>query len=347
MGFAPGRWAALAGASIGGARPIIVAQRRTIEHRSVMQSRDEGEGAIRKRSRLGDLNDLDVFCRVVERAGFSHAAAELGVPASSVSRRVARLEETLGVRLLQRTTRTLHLTDAGRAYYDEVSRALSDIACAEASLEVTQGSPRGRVRVTTVSEPFVEELLYDFLEQYPEVSLEIDKSHRLVDLVAEGFDVAIRAGSLPDSSLVAHRLLTSGPIVVASPAYLERRGTPSSVADLRQHDCVIFGSSAAGATWTLRTPRGEARVSVAGRVAVNGFQAAVEACCRGLGLGLFARYFIESRLATGELVPVLPDAAPSPSGLWVVYPSRTLMAPAVRALIDHIKAELPRRLGGS
>jgi len=305
----------------------------------------ETVGTPRKRSRIGDLNDLDVFCRVVEKAGFSHAAADLGVPASSVSRRIARLEESLGTRLLQRTTRTLHLTEAGRAYYDEVSRALSDIASAERSLEVTGGTPRGRVRVTTVSEPFVEELLYDFLDRFPEVSLEIDKSHRLVDLVAEGFDVAIRAGSLSDSSLVAHRLLTSGPIIVGAPSYLEKRGTPTTVADLRDHDCVVFGSSVAGATWTLRTSRGETKVSVSGRVAVNAFQAAVAACCRGLGLGLFAKHFIEERLARGELVEVLAEAAPSPTGLWVVYPSRTLVAPAVRALIDHIKLELPRRLG--
>jgi len=316
-----------------------------MEQRRRAREAETGEGAARQRSRLGDLNDLDVFCRVVERAGFSHAAAELGVPASSVSRRIARLEESLGVRLLQRTTRTLHLTEAGQAYYDEVSRALDDIASAEMSLQVTQGLPRGRVRVTTVSEPFVEELLYDFLERFPDISLEIDKSHRLVDLVAEGFDVAIRAGSLSDSSLVAHRLLTSGPIIVASTAYLERRGTPTSIADLRQHDCVVFGPRLDGATWTLRTSRGEAKVNVSGRVAVNGFLAAVEACSRGLGLGLFPRHFIESRLATGELVEVMPEAAPSPTGLWVVYPSRTLVAPAVRALIDHIKLELPRHLG--
>ena len=303
------------------------------------------EAASRKRGRVPDLNDLDVFCRVVERMSFSRAAADLGVPASSVSRRLARLEESLGVRLLQRTTRKLSLTESGRAYYGEISRALSDIESAETSLQATQGTPRGRVRVTTVSEPFVEGLLYDFLERFPDVSLEIDKSHRIVDLVAEGFDVAIRAGTLPDSSLVAHRLLTSGPIVVAARSYLERRGVPTSIADLRQHDCVVLGSSVAGATWTLQTPRGEARVGVTGRVAVNAFQAAVEACCRGLGLGLFARYFIESRLASGELLQVLPDVAPSPSGLWVVYPSRTLVAPAVRALIEHIKVELPVRLG--
>jgi DNA-binding transcriptional LysR family regulator len=303
------------------------------------------EDKSRRRSRIADLNDLDVFCRVVEREGFSRAAADLGVPASSVSRRIARLEESLGVRLLQRTTRKLHLTDAGKSYYDEVSRALTDLASAEKCVQVTQGTPRGRVRVTTVSEPFVEALLYDFLLRYPDVNLEVDKSHRVVDLVAEGFDLAIRAGSLPDSSLVAHRLLTSGPIVVAAPSYLERRGIPTTVADLRQHDCVIMASSIAGASWTLRTPRGESRVSVSGRIAVNAFQAAVEACVQGLGLGLFPRHFIEPRIKSGELVAVLPEAAPSPTGLWVVYPSRTLVAPAVRALIDHIKDELPRRLG--
>lgn len=294
---------------------------------------------------VADLNDLDVFCRVVERQGFSRAAEELGVPASSVSRRIARLEEGLGVRLLQRTTRKIHLTDAGRLYFEDVSRALREIQSAELSLQAAQGAPRGRVRVTTVSEPFVEDVLYDFLEKFPDVTLEIDKSHRVVDLVADGFDVAIRVGTLTDSSLVAHRLLTSGPILVAAPSYLKARGTPSSIAELRHHDCVIFGPSATSASWTLHTGRGEAKVNVSGRVAVNGFQAAVGACARGFGIGLFPRYFIEVELAAGRLVEVLPEAAPSPTGLWIVYPSRKLMAPGVRALIDYVKAELPERLG--
>lgn len=295
-------------------------------------------------SRVADLNDLDVFCRVVQRAGFSRAASDLGVPASTVSRRVARLEENLGTRLLHRTTRKLHLTDAGSVYFDQVCRALRQIEAAEVALQAVQGAPRGRVRLTTVNEPFVESMLLDFLQKYPEISLEVDKSHHTVDLIEEGFDLAIRAGTLPDSSLVAHRLLTSGPILVASPEYLELRGTPSRISELAQHDCVILGSNATSATWTLRGPKGDVKVSVSGRLAVNGFITAVDACVRGLGIGLFPRHFIKPHLARGRLVEILPEAAPEPSGLFIVYPSRTLVAPAVRALIEHIKLEMPAHL---
>lgn len=295
-------------------------------------------------SALTDLNDLEVFARVVEQSGFSRAARELGVPASTVSRRVARLEESLGVRLLQRTTRKLHLTDAGRAYFERVSRALRELEHAEVSLRAVQGTPRGVVRMTTVNEPFIEDLLWDFLEQYPDVTLEIDKSHRRADLIAEGFDLAIRAGTLPDSSLVAHKLMSSGPIVVAAPSYLEARGTPANVSELRDHECVVLGTSATAATWTVNGAKGEVRVNVSGRVAVNNFQSAVDACRRGLGIGMFPRHFIEPWLQNGELKEILPEAVPSPNGLFIVYPSRNLVAPAVRALIDHIKKTFPRRI---
>jgi DNA-binding transcriptional LysR family regulator len=297
----------------------------------------EAGGRARRAGADLDLNDLDVFCRVVERSGFSRAARDLGVPASTVSRRIARLEDALGTRLLQRTTRKLHLTDAGRVYFDQVSRALREIESAEVFLQAAQGTPRGRVRLTTVNEPFIEELLFDFMDRYPDITLEIDKSHRRVDLVAEGFDLAIRGGMLADSSLVAHKLLTSGPVIVAAPSYLAARGTPTTLSDLRDHDCVILGTSATGASWMLRGPKGESRVAVSGRLAINDFHAAVAACLRGLGLGLFPEHFIQPLLASGELVPLLREASPAPTGLWIVYPSRTLVAPAVRAVIDYLK----------
>lgn len=288
-------------------------------------------------SSLRDLNDLEVFARVVQRSGFSRAAKDLGVPPSTVSRRVSRLEETLGVRLLQRTTRTIHLTEAGRVYFERVSQALREIENAEVSLRNVQGTPRGRVRMSTVSEPFLESVLFDYLEKYPEVSLDLDKSHHRVDLVADGFDLAVRAGSLPDSSLVAHRLHSSGSRLVASAAYLAKRGTPQSLTDLRDHDCVILGNSSASATWLLNGSRGLERVNVSGRFAVNGFISAVEGVRRGLGIGLLSGYLIEGDLKSGDLIEVLPDLAPPPVDLWIVYPSRTLLPPAVRALIDHIR----------
>lgn len=288
-------------------------------------------------SALTDLNDLEVFARVVEKSGFSRAARELGVPASTVSRRVARLEESLGVRLLQRTTRKMHLTEAGRVYFERISRALREIESAESSLRAVQGSPRGLIRVSTVSEEFVEHILYDFLEKFPDVTMEIDKSHERVDLVAEGYDLAIRAGVLSDSSLVAHKLMISGPVLTASPRYLATRGVPQSASDLRNHDCVILGTSTTATTWQLAAPDGVQRVSVSGRVAINGFASAVQACVRGFGVGLFPLGFIQPWVDTGDLVVFLPELAPPPGGLWIVHPSRTLMAPAVRALIDHIK----------
>lgn len=306
---------------------------------------DESIGPLANRglSSLTDLNDLEVFARVVEKSGFSRAARELGVPASTVSRRVARLEESLGVRLLQRTTRKMHLTEAGRIYFERVSRALREIEGAEASLREVQGTPKGLIRISTVSEPFIEELLFEFLEMYPEVSLEVDKSHGMVDLVAEGFDLAIRAGTLSDSTLVAHKLMVSGPVLAAAPSYLASRGTPTRASDLRDHDCVILGSSTTATTWTLGASDGTQRVSVSGRVAINGFASAVSACRRGLGIGLFPLSFIRPSVDRGELVVLLPELAPPPGGLWIVHPSRNLLAPAVRALIDYIKQQFKER----
>ena len=289
-------------------------------------------------SSLRDLNDLEVFARVVQRSGFSRAAKELGVPPSTVSRRVSRLEEALGVRLLQRTTRTIHLTDAGRIYFERVSHALREIENAEVALRNAQGTPRGRVRLSTVSEPFLENVLFEFLEKYPEVTLDLDKSHRRVDLVAEGYDLAVRAGALPDSSLIAHKLHSSGSRLVASPDYLRRRGIPLKLADLREHQCVILGTTSASAVWQLKGPKGPERVNVAGRFAANSLMSAVEGVRRGLGIGLLSGYVVEGDLRRGALVEVLADLAPPPVDLWLVYPSRTLLAPAVRALIDEIRA---------
>jgi len=288
-------------------------------------------------SSLRDLNDVEVFARVVARSGFSRAAKDLGVPPSTVSRRVSRLEESLGVRLLQRTTRTIHLTDAGRIYFEHISHALREIESAEVSLRNVQGTPRGRVRMSTVSEPFIESVLFDFLQKYPEVSLDLDKSHRRVDLVAEGFDLAVRAGVLPDSSLVAHKLYSACSRLVASPEYLERRGTPKCLTDLRDHDCVVLGGTSSSSTWQLKGHKGPERVNVSGRFSVNGFATAVDGVRRGLGIGLLSGYLIEGDLQRGALIEVMREFAPPPVDLWVVYPSRTLLAPAVRALIDDIR----------
>lgn len=301
----------------------------------------QGEGLSRgvgPREVSADLNDLEVFARVVESAGFSRAARQLGVPASTVSRRVARLEERLGVRLLQRTTRTMNLTEAGRHYFDRISLALREIEAAEAGVRATGGVPRGKVRISTIAEPFLDAIFLDFMKKHQEISLEIDKSHARVDLIASGVDVALRTGVLPDSSLIAHKLQQSTPVLCAAPSYLKARGTPKSVTDLRNHDCVILGTSTSSASWRLGTADGGAqKVTVSGRIAVNSFSSAVEACCQGFGVGLFPESYVIPQLRSGALSTFLTELSPPPWALWVVYPSRILLSPAVRALVDFIK----------
>lgn len=287
-------------------------------------------------SSLRDLNDLEVFARVVEQNGFTRAAKELAVPPSTVSRRLARLEESLGVRLLQRTTRKIHLTEAGRIYFERVSHALREIETAEILLRNVQGTPRGRVRVSTFSEPFLEAAFFEFLEKYPEVTLELDKSHRRVDLIAEGFDLAIRAGALPDSSLIAHKLIPTGVQCVASPTYLRERGAPENISELARHDCVIVGTTVAGAVWTFEGSTGPERVTVSGRIAVNNMATAILAVLRGLGIGMLPTHLVSPLLAEGQLVEVLRGKASLASAIWLVYPSKSLRPPAVSALVDHL-----------
>lgn len=287
-------------------------------------------------SSLRDLNDLEVFARVVEQNGFTRAAKELAVPPSTVSRRLARLEESLGVRLLQRTTRKIHLTEAGRIYFERISHALREIETAEILLRNVQGTPRGRVRVSTFSEPFLESAFFEFLEKYPEVTLELDKSHRRVDLISEGFDLAIRAGSLPDSSLIAHKLIPTGMQCVAAPKYLQANGTPETVSELTRHACVVIGTTVAGASWTFEGPSGPERITVSGRLAVNHMTSAIQAVEHGLGIGMLPTHLIAPSLASGQLVEILRGKASSPSAIWLVYPSKSLRPPAVSALVEHL-----------
>jgi DNA-binding transcriptional LysR family regulator len=285
---------------------------------------------------LRDLNDLEVFARVVEQNGFTRAAKDLGVPASTVSRRLARLEEALGVRLLQRTTRKLHLTEAGQIYFDRVSRALREIEVAEVLLRNVQGVPKGRVRVSTVNEPFLDDVFFGFLEKYPEVTLELDKSHRRVDLITEGYDLAIRAGTLPDSSLFAHKLMATGMRCVASPGYLSAHGAPQTLSELAHHSCIIVGGSTALASWQFSSGDTAENVSVVGRVAVNDMATAVRAARRGLGLALLPTHLIEALTRRGELVEVLTHKAPPETAISILYPARALRPPAVTALVDHL-----------
>ncbi len=292
-----------------------------------------------------DLNDLVVFTHVVDAGSFTAAARGLGLPKSAVSRRIARLEEQLGVRLLHRTTRKLNLTDAGRTLYDRGARIVSDVKDVERAVAEMQERPRGLLRVTAPVEfPSAAQLVTGFLNLFPEVQIDLDLTNRYVDLVEEGIDVAVRAGQLADSSLVAKKLGDGRRILVASPAYLATRGTPADIGALSDHDCILFGPWSAKATWSLIGPRGPLKVPVRGRISVNHLDAVRRVALAGLGIAVLPVDWIANDLTAERLSHVLPDVNPPPGSIWAVYPSRKHVPPTVRAFVDYLKTSFAEHI---
>jgi DNA-binding transcriptional LysR family regulator len=257
-----------------------------------------------------------VFAAVVEHQSFRAAAAALGMPKSTVSRKVAELEERLGARLLERTTRSLRLTDMGTAYLAQAAPAVAMLADAERVVEQLKAEPQGVLRVSmpgNFGQMFLGDMLADFREQFPKVRLVIELADRNVDLVEEGFDAAMRAGALSDSSLVARRI-----------AVLPK--------DLAAHDCIVF--DARMATWPFTVRRKQVTVRVTGPVVVNSFASMRTLAVRGHGIARIPAFMVETQLAAGELIPVLAAYQPPPTPLHIVYPSARSLSPKVRAFVE-------------
>jgi DNA-binding transcriptional LysR family regulator len=289
---------------------------------------------------MGTLEDLDAvlaFTRVVQLHSFGAAAKALGVPKSTLSRRVARLERRLGVQLLRRTTRQLALTDVGQLYFARCERVIADLEDAERQVFALQEAPRGVLRVTTPADfgfNLLAHLVASFQHAYPEVQVLLTATNARLDLVAGGFDVALRAGSLTDSSLVARKLVSSQRGLFASVDYLARRGTPKRVADLSHHDCIVFGGDRLHATWHLYGPDGEAQVQVAGRFGCNDFNFVHGAVASGLGIGQLPTFVRSAHAESHGIVRVLPEYATEGGSLYVVYPSQRHLSAKVRAFVD-------------
>lgn len=280
-----------------------------------------------------DLNELLIFARVAQAGSFSAAARALGLPKSTVSRKVAVLEERLGARLLQRTTRRVSLTDAGRAYQQHCARILAAVEEGERAVSHMQEAPRGLLRVTApVTFAYLWPILAEYLERHPAVQADLVHTDRRVDLVEEGFDVAIRAGHLADSSLIARRLGTEWRVAVASPAYLQRHGAPAQPAALADHDGIAFGAERTH--WRLE--RGPQRVAIpmAPRLVVNDFHGLREAALAGLGIALIPVHVASDDLRAGRLQRVLPDWRSPQTPIHAVYPSNRFLAPKVAAFLD-------------
>jgi DNA-binding transcriptional LysR family regulator len=275
-----------------------------------------------------DLNDVVALVQVVDAGSFTAAAAVLGLPKSAVSRRVARLEEALGVRLLQRTTRSLHLTDAGLAYHTRAAAALGALTEAKDVATEATGEPRGTVRLTApvdMGGAVLASVLAGFSRAFPKVNVDVELTGRLVDLVAEGFDLAIRAGQLRDSSLVARRLAEAHMVLFASPEY-----------DLAKHACVLFRSKQGEAKWTLEGPRGKESVVVRGSITGDDFSFVRSVAAEGGGIALAPVPGTAADFAAGRLVAVLTDHHGPSSPVNLVYPSARFLPQRVAVLRDYL-----------
>ncbi|MBB3391616.1 DNA-binding transcriptional LysR family regulator [Rhizobium sp. BK275] len=283
-----------------------------------------------------DLNDIAIFARVIEAGSFTAAARLIGTPKTTVSRRIAALERELGVRLLQRTTRSLSMTDAGRLYYEEASQALRRIEEANIRLAEARAEPVGTIRISAplgfVSH-FLADTIFEFMATYEKSRVELRLTDEKLNLIDNGIDLAFRTGTLEDSTLIARRLGPTYRLLCASPAYLARAGTPATPTDLASHQCVIAGPSAAHAVWVLQGERGEESVAVSGRFAANEMQAVMAAALAGYGIAQLPYGIAFAGIADGRLQRVLENYTTPAGGLHVVYPSSKHLSPLVRAFI--------------
>ncbi len=286
-----------------------------------------------------DLDDMMIFARVAEERSFTRAAAALGTPKSTVSRRVTQLEEELGVRLLQRTTRKLSLTDVGAAYAERCAAIRADVE--EANLAVARAVevPRGTLRVTTpveIGRRHMAPVLAEYASRYPEVDIDLYLADRLVDLVGDGFDLGIRVGELRDSSLIARRLGPTQQLLCASPNYLAARGTPTTPAELANHKIVVYSGPIGGSTWRLIGPDGEISVPVRPTTLANDFGLVLELTTNGLGIARMPSWVASEAIARGELERVLAPYAPPEVGMYAVYPTRRHLSAKVKTFLDLV-----------
>lgn len=292
------------------------------------------------------LNEMQAFVTVVDQGGFTDAAKKLSISKSAVSKHVAALEDRLGARLLNRTTRRVSPTEIGLAFYDRAIRVLSEAEDAEAMVSSMQEAPRGELRVTApVSFGLrrVTPAVSAFLKTYPDISVHMVLDDRFVELVAEGYDVAIRVGELADSTLRARRLADVTLHMAASPAYLAAHGAPQTIQDLPEHELLHYSNQSSGNFWRLNGPNGEERqIRAVGRLTVNNGDALMQAALDGVGIVLIPDFIMGDALETGKLVEVLPEARRAPIGIFAVYPPGRFPQPKLRAFIDCLAEEFKK-----
>lgn len=293
-----------------------------------------------------DLNAAFIFTQVVGAGSFRLAAAKLGIPKSNVSRKVAELEAHLGSRLLQRTTRSLSLTDAGQAFMAQAENAIFYMQAAEQAVSAIQTQPRGRIRISApnlLAHTLLPPILSDFMDAYPQVELLMQLTNRHVDLISERIDVAIRVGSLEDSSLVATTIGKASMVLVASPAYLQKNGIPQHPTELPDHPCLVFSvqEAASQTVWQLGKGRTACEVVLKNRPLIcDDMNVIMQMALLSRGIARLPKPFVAAECAQHRLQEILPDWAKDAAPLQLVYPNAKHLLPATRAFIDFVKPRL-------
>lgn len=285
------------------------------------------------------LDAMEIFAEVVEAEGFSAAARSLGVSKSSVSKQVGRLEDRLGVRLLNRTTRSLSLTEAGATFYAACRRVLDEAETAERAVSDLSAAPRGLLKLNApMSFGFLHlaRAIPEFHARFPQITLEASMNDRFVDLIEEGYDLALRIGALADSSLIARRVATSRVAICASPDYLARRGSPARPEDLAGHDCLLYANAPQPREWSLFGPGGLRAQRVDGPLLANNGDVLCAATLGGMGIARLPTFIVGEHLRAGRLKAVLCDFPAPEQGIHAVYPHNRNLSVKVRVLVDFL-----------
>ena len=285
---------------------------------------------------------MTVFARVVEAGSLSAAARSIPMSLTSVSRHLAALEQRLGTQLLRRTTRHLSLTDEGRLVYDRAKTILSELQEMETTLSASRSEPSGRLRVSApvlIGRLLIAPQLPAFLARHPLVDIDLLLIDRAVNLVEEDIAVAVRVGRLPDSSLVARRLAEIRMVVCAAPSYLARRGRPTTPADLRQHDCLVFSDTLGPIEWRFQSPKGRISVKVRGRLCVNNLDSVVSAAIGGAGIARVPSWQVSTDMSAGRLEALLTHYERPAAPVHAVFQHSKVSSAKIRAFIDYLVAE--------
>ncbi len=297
------------------------------------------------------LTEMEAFATVVDQGGFTDAARKLGISKSAVSKHVSALEARLGARLLNRTTRRVIPTDIGLAYYDRARRVLNDAGEADSLVTAMQSAPSGILRIavpTDFGATHLSPVLGEFLNRYPDVSVNMVLKNRFIELISEGFDLAIRMGEMDDSSLRARKICEASQRLIAAPGYLAKHGRPARIDDLNTHRLLYYSHNAASSVWKITAPSGEVRqVRSSTWFSVNDGQSLLNAAINGLGIAYLPSFLYANAMKSGLVEDVMPELPQDVQSLYAVYPSGRYTQPKVRALIDFLVEKFGHRMADS